>query len=850
MYDWLVALFFPSGAPAGLDLDDPEQCVEAALAAATAELPDDDHEAARARLATRRVVATQLLAGDPAELLDAAQLLMSEGRSPRQTWVALDLAFKDAAEYSSDPDRVMECFRDNLELLPLPDEHEIAAAYLEMATSPIPLDDLDEAVGHQLAVDLEVPMVRSVVEDVQDRLLTDGSLTLLTGDLAVVPERLLSGVVLTTRVRRAGELVLDADLAPFDLLPDPEETTAGDAVDVTMRSDGLLVWQGPSNWLSDIPPGTMIAVRRDGPRVAVEPLEPPDAPELDPGLVDAIAAAYEEDADEVGLPVSVADLLLELQAADPRWFNRITAPLSELCAAAGLEVRGTSVGRGRGVWARRRWSRLLNETYELFGPEDRERPLDLIKLMGRPAHDEQPSTEEVRAGLTALADPDLTLDLIRLLDDQEAPEATEDLVALAEVLRPVATRARPRAAVTWLRARVVARSGDPEQAESLLRDVLLDDPDNANVIEELAWYASDRGDAEKARSLWLQLSEPPQADLALLPQPSTGSPKLRRNELCWCGSGRKYKACHLRIGERPPLPDRFHWMMRKLFSFFERQGAAAARDLARAAWLLERLGEQAIEEVWSDPVALDVVLFDFGWLDRFLAARGPLLPDDERLLYASWQLRGRSLYEVTEANPTAGTARLRDLRTGDEEELRDRMFSASTRPGTVICARLLDDGERKQLCDGGFDVPTGREGALLELLDLEDSQERGEALLSWFAARSRPPMLQPREEEREPFSFDDLATSSPPAFDLTGTRPKPSESEERAILQEVVETQELRWCAESVPALDGLTPREAAADPTRREQLERLIASMPEGGNPLGYATMRPARLRELLGMT
>ncbi len=31
-------------------------------------------------------------------------------------------------------------------------------------------------------------------------------------------------------------------------------------------------------------------------------------------------------------------------------------------------------------------------------------------------------------------------------------------------------------------------------------------------------------------------------------QPSV--PELGRNERCWCGSGRKYKACHLATDER------------------------------------------------------------------------------------------------------------------------------------------------------------------------------------------------------------------------------------------------------------------------------------------------------------
>ena len=33
-----------------------------------------------------------------------------------------------------------------------------------------------------------------------------------------------------------------------------------------------------------------------------------------------------------------------------------------------------------------------------------------------------------------------------------------------------------------------------------------------------------------------------------------------------------------------------------------------------------------------------------------------------------------------------------------------------------------------------------------------------------------------------------------------------------------------RWLDDSIPALGGLTPRQAAADPTRREQLERLLS--------------------------
>jgi hypothetical protein len=82
----------------------------------------------------------------------------------------------------------------------------------------------------------------------------------------------------------------------------------------------------------------------------------------------------------------------------------------------------------------------------------------------------------------------------------------------------------------------------------------------------------------------------------------------------------------------------------------------------------------------------------------------------------------------------------------------------------------------------------------------------------------------------------------------------PDDPAMRAAMDEWIDKMERRWCEEPVPALSGLTPRQAAADPTRRETLERLLASfedrsglVPESATTM---TMRPARLRVLLGLT
>jgi hypothetical protein len=65
--------------------------------------------------------------------------------------------------------------------------------------------------------------------------------------------------------------------------------------------------------------------------------------------------------------------------------------------------------------------------------------------------------------------------------------------------------------------------------------------------------------------------------------------------------------------------------------------------------------------------------------------------------------------------------------------------------------------------------------------------------------------------------------------------------------EQIVSMMELRWISEPVPALGGETPLEAAADPTRREQLARLIDSFPEPSGTL--LTLRPSKLREALGL-
>jgi hypothetical protein len=70
-------------------------------------------------------------------------------------------------------------------------------------------------------------------------------------------------------------------------------------------------------------------------------------------------------------------------------------------------------------------------------------------------------------------------------------------------------------------------------------------------------------------------------------------------------------------------------------------------------------------------------------------------------------------------------------------------------------------------------------------------------------------------------------------------------------LDQYMREAEQRWIDESIPALGGATPREAADDPTRRGDLERLLAQFSEQSKdlPEGTGSFNLDRLRGLLGM-
>lgn len=836
-------------------------------------------------------------------------------------------------------------FARDLAALPLPDAGEVAAAMLAEAASPTSFEQLDSGTLRRLGAPDGSVAFREWIERVQDDMVSDGRLALLADDMVFDPVPLLDGAAFTKRLspQVSSVLLLTADLAPLHLL-EPRATAQGGRVRQVPDADGTPTWFGPSGWLDDAAVAPAAVVRVADGVVSVAPAASYLSPESDPAAVRAFRAAYDDEVADEGLPLDLGDVVLATLLNDPGFFSSPRPPLSELVAAAGLEERRGQVADQPEQWARRRWIRRAFTIAHLADDEEeRSAATAAIAVLWHLSDGEQVERDRLNAALDSLHDPGLfavvSEALLEAPDESESDESLAELGAMVDRLTPMARRSRHTAVVAMLRALVAERRCHPVGAEAALRDATIADPEFAPAIDRLAWTLSDAGRAADARALWQRLELGPDGniDLAVVSDVvAAGAAQarhFRRNEPCWCGSGRKYKACHLRSTELPALPDRFHWMLRKPVAHLERHGGQAYLDLVEAAAVLAEGDLDRAHDLRTDTLVVDTTLFEGGWLQHFLRAREAILPADEVLLYQSWLLSTRSVFEVTALTP--GTVTVRDLRTGDVVELVEHTMNCEVQVGALLCSRILSDGGRLRFGYSVFGVIPGTEEDLLDALDSDDPQEVAEEVLGYLAAAEKPPTMVTRENEplvqrrvsvrlpdvpaawavldvryerhhevedsweelfeladgdtvvRAQLTIDDdilfIETSSDDRMervltllrrelpDLTVLRDDRKEIDDSVLrnlgrrspspalpempagaataMQEWIREREERWCEEPVPALHGMTPREAADDRTRRPEVIRLIDSFPSIDLTSGAVGMEPERLRELLGL-
>jgi hypothetical protein len=941
-----VAFVFGDG-PRGEDANDEEERHRLVKQRVLTDWPSlDDGSLANTFLVfAHQLVADQIVEDDPPEVWQTARRLLDSGLEAK--FVMSNLVFvANSALATSIRDGEpldVEQYIEELQELPLPPVREMFEMFVSIALDQrsVTSDELIAKTcasfgGVSDASDGDVvDNIEHWVEMALDELLDmEPSVMMLSPDLIVHVPTLLDGATLTHRLTEselaAGWVVTGSDLAPLLCRADELFSADGSEIEIDFLGgsrQGIL--EGADGWLEQFQPGTLIAFRLDGDTLITESVEDPGPPT--PSVVDAARAAYEREVREPWLPVRADEIVAGMLLEHPSILSTPKVPISELLANAGLEGRGVVFAHEESVWRHAHRHAQTQRLYERLSDQDsRRRAARVIMLLDT----EQRGSDEMREALSTLRDPHLlaalTDELLDLDDEesqlQEVSEFANDLIASAR-------RPAEGAPARTLLAVVYERRCDPLAGQAQLELAVQADPAFAPAVDRLAWYLSDRGDAARAARLWRRLgySEEEHDDLREVAQfIESQQNDLGRNDPCWCGSGRKFKHCHLGEPQVFPLPERVGWLCRKAVAYLQRRGGGTLEDVLGHA-IIRADGndsEEALNRAFSDPMLMDAVLHEGGWFEGFISERGALLPDDEAILATAWALVDRTLYEAVEVRAGEGLV-VRDLRTAELIEVRERAFSRKVRAGQIFCGRAVPDGEQHQFIGGLFGVATGEEKDLLNLLDEHDSEE----LLSWVAAKERPPRLATREKEDLRACRVELEVPDPEAaravlnqhyeargggkwsehhqlangesvlrasitlkrsritvetmseprvervlnvlrgeiaetklisdkrdeIDLSNPPPGPAQAAlskddpgVKEMLRNFIAKRERIWCDEEIPALGGLTPRQAAADPVGRESLERLLEEYGSHVDPQEdpeLVPQYPERLRQLLGL-
>ena len=612
---------------------------------------------------------------------------------------------------------------------------------------------------------------------------SDGRFRQLGDGRWVSPAALLEGVTLLHRLTAAeaegGVLPVEPDLAPLAWL-DHEDLGLvdgrrlgcrhGDAARslATDACDAVLV--GPPGWLAH-GAGSLLHVRVEAGRLSVAP---------GPGAVAASRLAQRRITESIRarlttpptplLPtaVSIGMVILELLADDPGLLAAPVAPVGQALADAGLEVHRDWVGTPGTDWTE--WDAWFEDDDDADDVDDVD---DVVASFDDDADDDA-IAEALGLDRYELDGLGIVLgakDLYDRLGGFAEPGALgrmSQVVAIPAITRILAIRAwqdptlerfiadamgtvdgREGVGVMTVLAACAEARGAVLDAERLLREAVVADPGFEPALIALARYEEDRGDRAAALRLLRTAGVSP-ADrqlgfLEALAAPAVA--KVGRNDPCPCGSGRKYKVCHLGQEQLVAL-DVAGSLLRKLWVWLDQPpNGQLAADVVVEAGLegTEDDDDVPLPEA-VDILIRDILLFDRAGLERFLDTRGVLLPAPELSLGRTWNDSRRALYEVQAVDRGRGVT-LRDMASGALSELPDRTISRRAQPLDVVCLRLLPDGVGGLLTIDGFMVPRLQRQRVAETV----ASGNGLALLRWLADPT--PSVQMRTSEGELIRF-------------------------------------------------------------------------------------------------
>jgi hypothetical protein len=736
--------------------------------------------------------------------------------------------------------------------------------------------------------------------------------------------------------------LLDCDAVDGVLLAEGGELKlrTDEELDLTAEADEpISFYRGDQHWLGNVDKPSLVMLSRHNGVISVHPGE------LDADgtrEAEAIRQVFDE-LTLAGKRLDILELLLEVLARDPSLFRSPVPPITELFERIELVADGEIV-------------------HQVGFEPDEEDEMNFNDIRQRFDFDlccDLAFAEVMISVLSATEDAELADDatstdethfsrqiLDNLAHDNVAPAVADAILDASDESSPVLDAFLGRlqsyglesAQTHYLQALNLERNGQVLAAKQELEIAARLDPWYRPALEELAWYVSDSGDLRRADGLYARAQvdedDPQRAYLQdLLSPPLQG---VGRNDRCPCGSGRKYKLCCLN-NTTWPLEKRIGLLNQKIRAFSIRP-----QNLHLAAPIFAFFGDEssALGNDITMTLLLDLVSLSDEVLERFVDARGVLLPVDERQLVQAWIGTGPSCWQILEVDPGTSMTML-DTMTGDSRVVAEKSMSREVRVGDYAYAHVVpdgtgfqiigmvlrlsaiqretlsstlragggpkrlaawvqtlttpammrtSDGEEIVIChsvlvpttsswheiamvlDDMFDRHEGErwadvdhntiDGVIRGALERQDdrlvvttnSVEREERILRMLRSAFGDLELvetthtdleeaQYRLEDEESISLSSFGRHTVPEDEIDS-------SEVQAILDKFIRQKEIAWVDESIPALHGLTPRQAARDPTRREELVALLNEFdayPAVGSQA--VSFNVDRLRSLLGM-
>ena len=336
----------------------------------------------------------------------------------------------------------------------------------------------------------------------------------------------------------------------------------------------------------------------------------------------------------------------------------------------------------------------------------------------------------------AMEIPDDVATVVAALADPEVAEAVwtrwGDIDALGPALDALIARLDgvddADGGAAWLAARHDAWHG--RTAEAIERLEHAAETGHPLVLIELAAFEADRSNPLAARQLLVRAGVDVDIDLDAAYDPHVSGtgfgselaeevapfaairpPAMAgRNERCPCGSGKKYKHCHLG-NELHPLADRAGWLYVKMMRFMQVNHPQLPRVIADD--IVESVEDPDLRAmVHESYLGIDLALFEGDLAERFLDAKRELLPTDEVALLQSWIDASRTVLEVERSRP--GSMDVVDLATRERATLVDTVPEEPLETGWKIIGRLVPVGDSHRAYGGFLPVNDDMVTAMLD----------------------------------------------------------------------------------------------------------------------------------------